>query len=85
MKTSWKDYLLGKTNEPEVEPETHTQTPAPGRFLNRWPTAFLLAGSAIMGATALALWNRRAIREMRAQIDALSREKPESGADGEIV
>ncbi len=33
-----------------------------------WSTAFLMAGSALMGATALALWNRRTIATMRKQI-----------------
>lgn len=38
----------------------------------RWSTAFLVVGSALMGATALALWNRRTITSMRAQIEAMS-------------
>lgn len=44
--------------------------PEAGR--SRWSTAFLMAGSALMGATALALWNRRTITSMRAQIEAMS-------------
>ena len=40
----------------------------PGR--GRWSTAFLMAGSALLGATAIAFWNRRTIATMRAQIQA---------------
>lgn len=36
----------------------------------RWSTTFLIMGSALLGATALALWNRRTIANMRAQIQA---------------
>jgi hypothetical protein len=39
----------------------------------RWSTTFLIVGSALMGATALALWNRRTIETMRAQIEAQSK------------
>ncbi|MHB1936886.1 MAG: hypothetical protein ACYCOR_09895 [Acidobacteriaceae bacterium] len=34
----------------------------------RWSTAFLMAGSALLGATAVAFWNRRTIANMRIQI-----------------
>jgi hypothetical protein len=34
----------------------------------RWSTAFLMAGSALLGATAVAFWNRRTISHMRIQI-----------------
>ena len=34
----------------------------------RWSTAFLMAGSALLGATAVAFWNRRTIANMRVQI-----------------
>lgn len=37
---------------------------------SRWSTAFLMVGSALLGATALALWNRRTISNMRAQMEA---------------
>jgi hypothetical protein len=40
--------------------------PTPSR--GRWSTAFLMAGSALLGATAVAFWNRRAIANMRVQI-----------------
>lgn len=57
----------------------------PGR--NRWSTAFLVAGSALMGATALAFWNRRTISGLRSQIDALSGQSslPASSSEDEIV
>jgi hypothetical protein len=38
----------------------------------RWSTAFLIVGSALVGATALAFWNRRTIANMRAQIQEQS-------------
>lgn len=38
----------------------------------RWSTAFLMAGSALLGATAVAFWNRRTIANMRVQILAES-------------
>ena len=34
----------------------------------RWSTAFLMAASAVLGATAVAFWNRRTIANMRVQI-----------------
>lgn len=51
--------------------------PLPGRVENssaqgrqRWSTAFLVVGSALFGATALALWNRRTIANLRSQIES---------------
>jgi hypothetical protein len=38
----------------------------------RWSTTFLVVGSALLGATAIAFWNRRTIATMRAQILANS-------------
>jgi hypothetical protein len=40
--------------------------PIPSR--GRWSTAFLMAGSALLGATAVTFWNRRTIANMRVQI-----------------
>jgi hypothetical protein len=57
----------------------------PGTSRGRWTATFLLAGSAVMGATALAVWNRRAILDMRAQIDALASERREADGEEEIV
>ncbi len=48
--------------------------PAPGR--ERWSTTFLIVGSALLGATALAFWNRRTIASLRAQIEAGSAAAP---------
>lgn len=33
-----------------------------------WPTALLVAGTALLGAAALGFWNRRTIASMRKQI-----------------
>lgn len=55
--------------EPEEAVESFEPPPAePGR--HRWSTAFLMVGSAMVGATALALWNRRTLENMRTQIKA---------------
>ncbi len=51
--------------EREDMAETLPKAAAPRR--GRWSTAFLMAGSAVLGATAVAFWNRRAIANMRAQ------------------
>ncbi len=37
---------------------------------SRWSTAFLVVGSALLGATAIAFWNRRTIASMRSQIQS---------------
>ena len=44
------------------------KTPRTGQ--DRWSTALLMVGSALLGATAIAFWNRRTIASMRAQIEA---------------
>ncbi len=46
----------------------------------RWSTAFLMVGSALLGATAVAFWNRRTIANMRVQILAQAA-KPHSRAN----
>jgi hypothetical protein len=60
------------TGEPtEITPEIlapHAATVTPVR--GRWSTTFLMAGSALLGATAIAFWNRRTIASMRAQIQS---------------
>ncbi len=43
---------------------TYESVPARGR---RWSTAFLMVGSALLGATAVAFWNRRTIANLRTQ------------------
>ena len=37
---------------------------------SRWSTAFLVVGSALLGATAIAFWNRRTIANMRSHIQS---------------
>ena len=37
--------------------------------MHRWSTTFLMAGSALVGATAIALWNRRTISHLRTRIE----------------
>ena len=54
----------------EQEPVDFEPAPPPDAGRHRWSTAFLVVGSAMAGATALALWNRRTIENMRAQIQA---------------
>jgi hypothetical protein len=51
----------------------------------RWSTAFLMAGSAVLGATAVAFWNRRTIANMRVQILAeTAKPQPRVNMDEEI-
>jgi hypothetical protein len=38
-----------------------------------WSTTFLVIGSALMGATAIALWNRRTISTLRSQLEPAGR------------
>ena len=57
--------------------------PLPTR--GRWSTAFLMAGSALLGATAVAFWNRRTIANMRVQILAeAAKPQPRVNMDEEI-
>ncbi len=57
--------------------------PFPSR--GRWSTAFLMAGSALLGATAVAFWNRRTISNMRVQIlEEAARPQPRVNTDEEI-
>jgi hypothetical protein len=51
----------------------------------RWSTTFLIMGSALLGATALALWNRRTIANMRAQIQARALADPPSVSTDEEI
>jgi hypothetical protein len=53
------------TQDREEMPESLPQAAVPKR--GRWSTAFLMAGSALLGATAVAFWNRRTIANMRVQ------------------
>ncbi len=52
----------------------------------RWSTAFLVAGSALLGATAIAFWNRRTIANLRIQLQAQPEQTiPGVPEDDEIV
>lgn len=53
-----------ESNREQID-EKLPQEDSAGR--GRWSTAFLMAGSAILGATAVAFWNRRTIANMRVQ------------------
>ena len=55
-------------DQSSFEPEQPAEVESGAR--PRWSTAFLIVGSALAGATALALLNRRTIASMRAQIQA---------------
>ncbi len=70
-------------SEPEEIAGTATRDSAARR--GRWSTAFLIAGSAILGATAVAFWNRRTIANMRIQFLAESAQpRPQVRTDEEI-
>ncbi|MES2222270.1 MAG: hypothetical protein V4587_15045 [Acidobacteriota bacterium] len=79
MKLSRKRDI--ERHEPLAEAPT-TETPSvPGQ----WSTAFLMAGSALLGATAVAFWNRRTIAYMRVQILAeAAKPRPHLNTDEEI-
>lgn len=67
----------------EVVQEVDSGMPSLGR--NRWSTTFLVVGSALLGATAIAFWNRRTIAGMRAQMEAGNNRAPATRpADEEI-
>ncbi len=85
----WSRKRAAAEEEPgfEQEPEDlNWVEPAdlhPGR--ERWSTAFLVVGSALVGATALALYNRRTIANMRAQIQAQPERSTSSPPMGEEI
>jgi hypothetical protein len=43
----------------------------------RWKTVLLVVGSALVGATAVALWDRRALRKIQSQAPARKQEGDE--------
>ena len=52
----------------------------------RWSTAFLVAGSALLGATAIAFWNRRTISNLRVQLQTQPEQTiPDVREDDEIL
>jgi len=44
------------------------------RRMPSWRTLFMLAGSALLGGTAVALWNRRALSEIQGHSPVRSRQ-----------
>lgn len=61
----------------------HSEEPVTKK--GRWSTAFLMAASALLGATAVAFWNRRTIANMRVQFLAESaKPRPEAHTEEEI-
>ena len=46
----------------------------------RWTTAFLVVGSALLGATAVAFWNRRTIAHLRASLPTEAEHGPLPGS-----
>lgn len=65
-----------RKQESESEEIAGTSTKDSVARRGRWSTAFLMAGSAILGATAVAFWNRRTIAKMRVQFLAASAQSP---------
>ena len=63
------------TAVPEIDADPMEESLAlarenPGREDGRWSTALLMVGSALVGATAIAFWNRKTIAEMRTHMQA---------------
>jgi hypothetical protein len=85
LKVAWKRSPAVPLPAPEfVDSDQGVPSAAP-LPQSRWTAALFLAGSAVMGATALALWNRRTIISMRAQIEALASERREQEGGGEEI
>ncbi|MHB1673657.1 MAG: hypothetical protein ACYCSP_05345 [Acidobacteriaceae bacterium] len=81
MKTSQKRLMQASGQEEIAETTPKDAVVRRGR----WSTAFLIAGSALLGATAVAFWNRRTIAKMRIQFPAKSAQsRPQAHADEEI-
>ncbi len=81
MGTSGKARTQESRHEEFVGTDSGNAAPRRGR----WSTAFLMAGSAILGATAVAFWNRRTIANMRTQFLAESAQvRPQVQTDEEI-
>jgi hypothetical protein len=69
----------------DQEPIAAVPNTAPPPNRGRWSTAFLMASSALLGATAVAFWNRRTIANMRVQILAeAAKPQPRVNVDEEI-
>jgi hypothetical protein len=77
--------LSRKREIQDHEPITAGPIAAPPSSRGRWSTAFLMASSALLGATAVAFWNRRTIANMRVQILAeAAKPQPHVNVDEEI-
>ena len=86
-KAEWMMGISSKRHglKPEFEEFTVAEPEKVTEKSSRWSTAFLIAGSAMLGATAVAFWNRRTIANMRVQVLAESaRTKPSTQTDEEI-
>lgn len=77
---------LWETDSPATQSPKRpgTQYPKLGSAMRRGSTGFLIVGSALVGATAIALWNRRAIARLRAEIRA-NRPEVIDDTESEIV
>jgi hypothetical protein len=56
------------------QPEPITSNIDKSRRIPSWRTLLMLAGSALLGGTAVALWNRRALSEIQGHSPARSRQ-----------
>ncbi len=84
MKTS-RERHMQESGHDEIAGTSPKDSGDSGARRGRWSTAFLIAGSAILGATAVAFWNRRTIAKMRIQFPAESTQpRPQAHADEEI-
>lgn len=60
----------GKAKSSQPPPQSQrAQSPSDGHAGSAWSTALLMVGSALVGATAVAVWNRQTIADMRRQLD----------------
>lgn len=66
------DRKTEKEIEKETDKDTSSASAAPGVVLPAatWKTALLVCGSALLGATAVALWNRRMVTKLQQQSPA---------------
>lgn len=81
MKTAAQKHASG----PSQERTARTSPSEVATKRRSWSTAFLIAGSAILGATAVAFWNRRTIANMRLQfLDESEHPRPPVHTEEEI-
>jgi hypothetical protein len=70
MKFRSRKTAIAVEEPTEIMPDTLAPPATATQPRGRWSTTFLMAGSALLGATAIAFWNRRTIASMRAQIQS---------------